>query len=67
MESGFSFSAHYLIMIYVCTKFRKNILNGLVSELWSGHNFNNITEAHNSVKIVSGVTVLVLRILSIDK
>ena len=31
----FLFSAHYLIMLYICTKFHENILNS--TELWSGH------------------------------
>ena len=30
------FSVHHLIMVYICTTFRENILNGFLSV----HNFN---------------------------
>ena len=43
------FSAHHLIMVYICAKFRENILNGF--KLWSVHNFNVITKEYISVKM----------------
>ena len=56
------FPSHYLIMVYICTTFLGNILNG--SELWSVYNFSVITKGHNTVKIVCGVIVLLFCILS---
>ena len=59
MELQFLFSAHRLIMVYISTKFRENILNGLsygadtISILF-------ITKGRNSVNIARGITVLVL-------
>ena len=37
-EVQFLFSAHHLIMVYICTKFRENILN--ILQLCSGHDLN---------------------------
>ena len=56
------FSAHHLIMVYICTKFRENILNGF--RVMERTQFHVITKGHNYVKIVREVIVLVLCILS---
>ena len=57
MEIPFLFSAHSLIVIYICTKFHENILEGIqVMELTQFQ----ISKGHNSVKNVGGVTVLFL-------
>ena len=37
------FSANHLIIVYICTKFRENIL--------SVHNFNVIRKGHNYIKM----------------
>ena len=66
MEFGFLFSAHRLMMIYICTKFHENILEGLKVIEQTRFSFSKISKGHNSVKIVGGVTVLVLCISSDD-
>ena len=59
----FLFSVHCLMMLYICTKFRKNISTG--SELLSGHDFHTkIYKGHSLHKNVAGVTVLVFQTLS---
>ena len=64
-ELWFLFSAHCLIMLYICTKSHENISN--ISKLWSGHDFwLKITKGYNSVNNVGRVTVLVLCTLSDD-
>ena len=43
------FSAHRLIMVYICTNFHENILNGIrVMELWSGH--EKLTDGQTDVR-----------------
>ena len=42
------FSAHWLIMLYICTKFQE--ISQRVSELLSGH-LLKFTKGHNSIKM----------------
>ena len=57
MELGFLFSAHRLMMVYICTKFHENILNGYRANTIY---IAKISKSHNSVENVVGVTVLFL-------
>ena len=58
----FFFSSHLLMMVYISTKFHENILNGI--KIADTSFIAKILKGHNSVKIVGGVTVLFLCILS---
>ena len=61
MELGFLFSAHRLMMVYICTKFHENILDGYrANTIYTA----KISKGHNSVENVVGVTVLFLCKLS---
>ena len=57
MELGFLFSAHRLMMVYICTKFHENILDGYRANTIY---IAKISKGHNSVENVVGVTVLFL-------
>ena len=60
MELRFFFSVHHLIMVYICTKFHENILEGIKVVEQTQFSKENISKGHNSIKNVGGVTVLVL-------
>ena len=52
-------------MVYICSKFRENILSGFRVMESKRNIFNtNITKGHNSVNPVQGDTILVLCISS---
>ena len=51
------FSAHRLMMVYICTKFHENILDGYRANTIY---IAKISKGHNSVENVVGVTVLFL-------
>ena len=54
------FSAHRLIVVYICTTFHENILNG-IKVIEPDTIFKaKISKGHNSVKNVGGVMVLFL-------
>ena len=56
MELRLFFSAHCLMVAYICTKFHENILNGI--KLQCGHDFQRKNfKGHDSVKNVDGVTI----------
>ena len=55
MELGFLFSAYRLMMVYICTKFHENILDGYRANTIY---IAKISKGHNSVE--NGVTVLFL-------
>ena len=57
MELGFLFSAHRLMMVYICTKFHENILDGYKANTIY---IAKISKGHKSVENVVGVTVLFL-------
>ena len=57
-----SFSAHHLIVVFICINFRENIMNGF--RVMERTQFQCYYKGHKSVKIVRGVIVLVLCILS---
>ena len=57
MELGFLFSAHSLMMVYICTKFHENILDGYRANTIY---IAKISKGHNSVENVVGVTILFL-------
>ena len=52
------------MLLYICTKFHENIDHGDLSYKADKIFIRNISKGHNFTKIVSGVTVLVLCILS---
>ena len=64
MELRFFLSAHCLMVIYICTNFHENILDGKKCKvrIFIGKN----SKEHNSVKDVGGVSVLVPCISSDD-
>ena len=66
MELQFLLSAHHLIMVYSCVKFRENILNGfrIISYRANTASILIVTNGHNSVNIAHGVIVLVFCISS---
>ena len=59
-------SAHRLIMVYICTRFRENILIETWFQSYEADAISIliITKGHNSVNTVYGATVLVLCTLS---
>ena len=57
MELGFLLSALRLMMVYICTKFHENILDGYRANTIY---IAKISKGHNSVENVVGVTVLFL-------
>ena len=53
------FSAHHLMMLYICMKFHKNILDGI--EVIERRRFSlkkNKLKGHRSTKVVDEVTIL---------
>ena len=44
----------------ICTKFHKNILDGIKVIEWTRFFIHKISEEHNSVKNVDGVSILFL-------
>ena len=64
-ELRFCFSAHRLMVVYICTKFHGNILDGII--VMERTRFSKQkSKGHNSVKNVDRVSVLVLCTLSDD-
>ena len=57
MELRFLFSAHRLMVVYICTKFHENILNGIkvradmifMGKISKGH--NSISSAHHLMMV----------------
>ena len=64
VELQFFFSAHRLMVIYICTKFLENILDSISYSLDMIFRWK-ISKGHNSVKNVGGVSFFVLLILHI--
>ena len=63
MEIRFVFSAHRLVLIYICTKFHENILNSSrADKIFIGKS----SKGYNFIKNITGVTVLFHCILSDD-
>ena len=60
MEIRFFFFAHRLMVVYICTKFHENILNGILSSRADMIVILKISKGYNSVNNVGGVTVLFL-------
>ena len=58
MELRFLFSAHRLIMVYICTKFHENILHGIKLIERTRLSYQKFTGGNNSIKNVGGVRVL---------
>ena len=59
-----SYNALYLV--YICTKFHENILDGVKAIEQDTIPIGKISKGHNSVKNIGGVTVLVFCTLSDD-
>ena len=66
MELRLFFSAHRLMMAYICTKFHENILDGIKVIERTRFSEEKKSKGHNSVKNVNGVSVLVLYTSSDD-
>ena len=60
MELWYFISAHYLMMLYICTKFQENISKGfrVIKSILK------FSKGHNSVNSEGGVMALVLSTLS---
>ena len=54
------FSAHCLIMLFICTKFRENILRDIRGIEQTRFPIFNFSKGYNSVKYVGGVKILIL-------
>ena len=67
MEIQFFFSAHSLIVVYICTKFYENIHNGIKVIEWDMVFLGKISKGHNPIKNVGGITVLFLYTSSDDQ
>ena len=65
MELWYLISAHYLLMLYICTKFQENISKGfrIIQRMRFELKFS---KGHYSVNNVRGAMVLVLSVLSYD-
>ena len=48
------------MVIFICTKFHKNILDGIKVIEWARFSYEKFKKGHKSVKNVGGVTVLFL-------
>ena len=66
VELRFLFSAHRLMMVYICKKFHENILHGIKVIERTRFQSEKFQRAIYSVKNVGGVSVLVLCTLSDD-
>ena len=65
MQSQSFFSAHILMMLYICTKFCEKKMKNL--QLLKGHYFQTeIFKGHNSLKNVGQLMVLNIYTLSYD-
>ena len=64
LEVHFFFSGYYLKVVYICTRFRENILDGIKVMERTRVSLKKISKGHISVKYVDGVTVLFLCTLS---
>ena len=60
MELTFVFSAYRPTVIYICTKFHENILDGKKSYRADTVFIGKISKGHNSAKNVGGVMVFIL-------
>ena len=48
------------MMVYICTRYQENILDGMKVIEWTQFFIGKISKGHNSLKNVGRVTVLVL-------
>ena len=64
-ELQFLFPTRRLMLLYICTRFHENIINGInvTCKEQTRFSLKNL-KGHNFTKIVGGVTVLVLCTLS---
>ena len=60
VESRFLFSAHRVMMVYICTKFHENILHGIKVIKRTRIQSEKFQRAIILLKNVGGVSVLVL-------